>query len=464
MKVLIASNECSPLAGGGAFADSVGESVRRLAAEGVDATLVMPLHRCVRENRDLDLRFLRTISVRLGDREIPAGLHEAEAAGGVRVLFVERDEFFDRSGLYGARGRDYQDNAARFIFFSKAVVEAAVSEGADVLHVHGWHAALAPVFLRDRGLPVASLLSPFSLEFQGNFWSHEFPLTGLGWEYFSASGLEFYGSMNFLKAGIVFADAVVLPGGRSVAGMQTPAHGCGLENVLRENAWKLEGIAPGIGDAGAPVPKTGAGDRRKALERLFPASGGEARVVVLDTVSTAQEGVGIVLEALDRLPSDTLRVVMLGHADAADHFPLGIAVRRHAERFAWFPEPSPALLADVLACGDFLLLPAPVEPNASFLALGMRNSLVPMAMHCEGLHELLRDHDASTGDGNALIHHTATTAGLVDAFRRAAQLDATTLEVLSRRVAATDFSWKRGVHRLLALYRRLAPRGDAAAA
>lgn len=464
MKVLVASNEFAPLVGEGAFADSVGESLRHLVAEGADATLVMPLHRCLRENRELALRFLRNVTVRFGDRDIVVGLHEAFTGGGLRVLLVERDEYFDRSGLYGTRGRDYQDNAARFIFLSKAVVEVALAEGADVVHVHGWHAALAPVFIRDRSLPPATVLSPFSLEFQGNFWSHDFPLTGLGWEYFSASGLEFYGSMNFLKAGIVFADSVVLPGGRSVAGMQTAAHGCGLENVLRENAHKLEGIAPGLGEGGVPVAKVGAAERKRALGRVFPGSGAGVRVIVVDTLSTAQEGIGVLLEALDRLPADDLRVVMLGHCDAADHFALGVAVRRHAERFAWFPEPGAALLADVLACGDFLLLPAPVEPNAAFLALAMRNGMVPVALHCEGLHELLRDHDAMTGEGNALIHHSSMVPGLVDALRRASQLDATTLQVLSRRVASTDFSWRRGVQRMLALYRRLVMRSGRDAA
>ena len=112
-----------------------------------------------------------------------------------------------------------------------------------ILHANGWQTALLPVFVSQRRLPFRTVLTPHTLAYQGNFWSYDFGLTNLPGDYFSAHGVEYFGSMNCLKGGILFADAVVLPGGSYVHGAQTPEHGYGLENVLREHQHKLYGIA-----------------------------------------------------------------------------------------------------------------------------------------------------------------------------------------------------------------------------
>ena len=155
----------------------------------------------------------------------------------MQVFLIARDEYFDRSGFYGVDGRDYQDNAARFIYFTKAVVELAgrMNPSPEILLANGWQTALLPVFVAERRLPYRTVLTPHSLAFQGNFWSYDFALTNLPGDYFSAHGVEYYGSMNCLKGGILFANAVVLPSERYVWESQTPEHGYGLENVLREH-------------------------------------------------------------------------------------------------------------------------------------------------------------------------------------------------------------------------------------
>jgi starch synthase len=235
MKILIAASEIAPFAKSGGLADFVEGMASHLGAAGHEVTVVLPFFRCIRENKSVGAKRSKTrFSVSVGLENLPCEVWEAACPKGVKLRFIQREEFFDRSGLYGADGRDYQDNAARFIFFSKCVTEIARLHLPDVVHLVGWQAAMAAVFLRDQKLHVPTVLSPFSLEYQGNFWSHDFALTNLSGSYFSSQGLEFYGSMNFLKAGIVFADAVVLPSGRFVAEAQTPVLACGLENVLRD--------------------------------------------------------------------------------------------------------------------------------------------------------------------------------------------------------------------------------------
>ncbi len=165
------------------------------------------------------------------------------APNGVQVFFVERDEFFDRSGLYGTAEGDYQDNSARFIFFSKCVIELAkrMEPAPEIIHAHNWQAALVPVFVADQRLSARTVLSAHTLAFQGNFWSYDFGLTNLSGGYFSPQGLEYYGSMNLLKAGILFAHSVVLPGPRFVSEAQTRSHGCGLDPVLARTRRQARG-------------------------------------------------------------------------------------------------------------------------------------------------------------------------------------------------------------------------------
>jgi starch synthase len=381
-----------------------------------------------------------------------------EAAGprGVKLRFIQREEYFDRTGLYGVDGRDYQDNAARFIFFSKCVTELARLNLPDAVHLVGWQAAMAAVFIRDQKLPVPTVLSPFSLDYQGNFWSHDFAFTNLPGSYFSADGLEFYGSMNFLKAGIVFADAVALPGGRFLAEAQTPVHGCGLENVLREHSAKLEAIAFGFDEKDLPVVKADAKLRLAARREFFPSSDPKsARIFVVDTISSGGEGIDLLLQALDLIPSPDFCVALLGPVANESIEVLDIALRRHSKRLVHLPEVDGGLLARVLAAGDFVLVPGPLEPRSAFVAAAMRNSLVPVLEYCPGLLDLVRDFDPVTGSGNGLVFHRHSVAALADAVKRALFLPAGEWENLSQRVRETDFSWRPAVARLEELQRRL---------
>ena len=146
----------------------------------------------------------------IGPRLIQAEILECVAPNGVQVFLIRRDEFFDRSGLYGTDGRAYEDDAERSVFFSKAVVELArrVLPPPQILHVHDWQTALVPVLVKERHLPFKTVLTIHNLAYQGSFWAYDFGLTNLPGDYFSAKGVEFYGSMNLLKGGILHADAV----------------------------------------------------------------------------------------------------------------------------------------------------------------------------------------------------------------------------------------------------------------
>lgn len=461
MRILLAASEMSPFARTGGLADEIRTLAGNMRALGHDVTVVLPYYRCVREEKSLKTKRVKIkFSTTVGAADLPCEVFESVGPDGMKTLFVSREEFFDRTELYGINGRDYQDNAARFIFFTKCVAEIGrrMSPAPDIVHAHGWQTALLPVFVREQRLPWVSVLTPHGLEYQGNFWSCDFALTNLPGEYFSPWGLEYFGSMNCLKAGILFADAVVLPGRRTVAGVQTPEYGCGLENVLREQSHKLEGIPEGLDDAAWPVlpgnPATKAKIRAALLARCGLAPDG--RVFLADSSATRGAGMGMLLEVLDRLPSDNIRVLLLG--PVAETREMEIALRRHARIFANIAEVDGAILQAVLGGADFLLLPGPVEPGGELLMLALRNGVLPIAAHCGGLRQFVRDYDPVTGDGNGFVFYRQTPGALADAIRRAVTIGHAEREGLVRAARAADFSWPAAAHRHEALFKRLLAR------
>ena len=450
MKILLAASEFAPFAQTGDLAAHVARLAAAMAGAGHETTVVLPLYRCIREGRLPGLKRGKIrLQVQLGPARLPIDVWEAAGPDGVRLLFLERDEFYDRTGLYGIDGRDYQDNAARFIFLAKGVAELARRESPDVVHALGWQAALAPVFLREQGAAIPTVLSPVGLEYQGNFWSHDFALTNLPGDWFP-SVLEFYGSMNFLKAGLVCADAIALPGALQVAAMQTPEHGCGLENVLRQNSGKLYGIAPGLD---LPVvPPLSKKEKSAAREALFQSSGKTGRTIfAVHAASTGEDGLDLLCEALSHLPRGEVLVALIGAISPSQKLEVETALRRRAGGLIHFEEPSDALLA----ASDFVLVPGPLLPEGVFFRAALRRGIVPVAEQCAGLHELVRDYDPVTGEGNGLVHYRHTPAALLDTILRAVQLPAETRALLAERNRALDFSWASTVRDLDRLYIRL---------
>src|SRR6516162_2033697 len=247
MKILMATSEFSPFASTGDLGGQVSILAAELKRLGHDVSVVMPLYRTVRENKH-DIRPVGPeFQVNLGGKRVTADILEA-TSDGIQVFMIRRDEYFDRSGIYGGDGRPYDDNAERFIFFSKAAVEFAqrITPSPEIFHCHDWTSALVPVFVRDRQLPFRTVLTIHNLEHQGSFWSFDFALTSLPGSYFSPTGVEFYGRLNFLKAGILYADAVTLPGETALFEAFTVQHSFGLDSVLHENHYKTFGVPHGV--------------------------------------------------------------------------------------------------------------------------------------------------------------------------------------------------------------------------
>ncbi len=476
MKILMAASELAPLIRNGALADRMAELTSGLRALGHEVSVVIPLYRAVREGKAAKLKKTGVrFSVQVGPARYPCDIYEAKV-GGVQVFLVSREEYFDRSGVYGSEDRDYQDNAARFIFFTKCVIELArrMEPALEILHVHSWETALAPVFVRDQRLPFRTVLTPHSLEYQGNFWSYDFGLTNLPGDYFGARGVEYYGSMNCLKGGILYADAVVLPSERFACAAQTAEYGCGLENVLRENQHKLFGIvspdaltawdpsADSALEAAFSAAKTTGRARNKAP---FLRDAGLSDGLLAVCVSEATHGGGLdgLLGSLDRILVNGVRLALFGPVEPELTIPLEVARRKHAGRFVHFATFEEALARRALAAADIYVVPGPVEPLCIWLERAMAYGAIPVAAQCGGLFQFVRDWEPGPDSGNGFVFSARGADAVVDAFRRAVGVltDSRARDTLRGRNLAGDFSATAGAIAHAGLYENLLNPGAA---
>src|SRR5574338_1206579 len=245
----MSSAEGPPMQRTGALVDVMDALPAALRELGHEISVALPFYREIRENRAFKTRDTGiAVDVQVGDATHVARYLEGRSRNGVQLIFIQCDEFFDRPGIYGEHGKPYDDNAARFIFFSKAIVELArrLTPQVEILHVHDWAPALVPVFVHAHGLPFSTVLTIHHIADQGSFWGLDFHLTNLPERFFSLQGVEFFGRLNFLKGGILYADRITTVSEHYRRQILTPSDGCGLDVVLRENAHRLSAILDGV--------------------------------------------------------------------------------------------------------------------------------------------------------------------------------------------------------------------------
>ncbi|HVJ80873.1 MAG TPA: glycogen/starch synthase, partial [Planctomycetia bacterium] len=256
MQILMCASEVAPYAKTGGLADVVGALPPYLAALGHDVRIVTPLHGSIaRETLDLKARPVRSLGVPMGGGEEWCAVWESRLSGSdVPIYFLEHNRFFDRPGIYTHQGRDYEDNAERFAFLPRAACQLCkqIDWRPDVIHAHDWPSALAPMFLKTfyQGDPLlgnaASVLTIHNIGYQGSFPKEQIAHSGLGWEWYTPGGLEFYDKANYLKAGILFADKIVTVSPTYAAEIQTREGGWALDGAVRSRSADVLGILNGL--------------------------------------------------------------------------------------------------------------------------------------------------------------------------------------------------------------------------
>jgi starch synthase len=474
MRILMAASEMAPLARTGGLGDVLEALPGELQNRGHEVSVILPFYRTIRENKTLTVEPTGVaMTIEVGSRRIETEIMEAQAPNGVQLFLVRRDEYFDRSEIYGTDGRAYEDNAERYIFFSKAAVELArrLVPAPDIVHAHDWQTALIPVFVRQRQLPFKTLLTIHNIAYQGSYWGVDFGLTNLPDSFFSATGIEFYGRVNFLKGGILSADAVTTVSERYAREIQTPEFGAGLDPVIREHAAKLKGILNGA-DYNTWNPATDKLIARKYTARSLAGKktcrNSLLRDLALDrnprgpvfcmvTRLAEQKGFDILIPLLDRLLADDVRLVILGEGDADYSRDLAGAAKRHPGRFAFRQAMDDQLSHQIYAGADAMLIPSHFEPCGLGAMYALKYGTPPIARASGGLHQILTDYDPSTEAGNAFLFYEYTAPALWDSIIRAKRhfADSQAWQRLTAHAMVCDFSWASAAQEYEKLYDKL---------
>ncbi|OGW40872.1 MAG: hypothetical protein A2Y97_14210, partial [Nitrospirae bacterium RBG_13_39_12] len=337
MKILIASPEAVPYAKTGGLADVVGSLVKEYRRTKEDAYVVLPLYKSIKNSKKPPVDTGLEIKVPVGGKVIKGRIFSDRSS----AYFIGCDKFFNRQELYGTQEGDYIDNASRFIFFSRGVLEACkkLKLKPDVIHCNDWQTGLIPLYLKtiyrnDKFLKnTAGILTIHNLGYQGLFPPAEMLLTGYGWELFTPEGIEFYGKVNFLKAGIISADIINTVSNNYSKEILNKEFGFGLDGVLRNRAKDLYGVINGIDyDEWDPsrdkfIPANYSNDeisgkgkcKKELLRSLFGSSDDidSERIPLVGMVGrlAAQKGFDLVIQSVDELLSMGVKLIILGKGE-----------------------------------------------------------------------------------------------------------------------------------------------------
>ena len=483
MRILMISAEGPPLPHAGALIDVMEALPRELRARGHDVSVALPFYREIRENAAFkEQESGVTVDVRVGKKSYVAEYLEGRSPSGVQLFLVRCDEFFDRAGLYGEHGKAYEDNAARFVFFCKAALELArrLTPRVQILHVHDWPAALVPVFVQAYRLPFETVLTIHHLAEQGSFWGLDFALMNLPERFFTLTGVEFFGRLNFLKGGVLYADRITTVSEHYRRAILTPAGGCGLDLVLRENAHRLSAILHGADytrwnpetDKLLPADYNSTSLLGKALcreallggLRLAPNPRGPVFGMVTRVVD--EKGFEILVPLLDRLLGDDVRLIILGEGDPAFETALAVAARKFPSKFAYRKEYDEKTAHVIEAGMDISLIPSRVEPAGLSAMYNLKYGALPVARATGGIHEIIEDYDPTGDNGYGFLFYEYSAEAFWDAIKRAREIfrDRELWLKLMQRAMAKEFSWEIAARRYEDLYRELVGVEDEAAA
>jgi starch synthase len=477
LKLLMVSSEAVPYAKTGGLADVVGALPLELAKLGHDVILLLPHYRCVSESSQSFRSVCRLhvptpqgpIDTLIEEDVIPVGDGDCR----VRVWTIRNEDFFDRPGLYQGHGIDYPDNLDRFTFFCRATIEVmaylqtACRWKTDILHLHDWQTALCAVYLktvdRDRleVQGVRTVLTLHNVGYQGLFPGEQFKKTGLPPSLFTPAGLEFYGSVNLLKGGMVFADYVTTVSPTYAREILTPELGFGLEGVLRNRADRPLGILNGIDidrwnpetDSYLPA-KYSVNDRsgklvcKQALQREFQLP--ETSVPLLGVIArlTSQKGLDLVADIIPQLMVMDLQLVILGTGEPELEAKFKMLQARYPHRIGLRIGFDEGLAHRIEGGADLFVMPSRYEPCGLSQLYSLRYGTVPVVRNTGGLADTvvpLTPKSRQAGEATGFHVEADTADVLLAVLRRAVSLyqDRSMWDQLIEAGMTTDVSWAR---------------------
>ena len=475
MQIVFASAECAPFVKTGGLGDVAGSLPAALVRAGAEVILMVPKYATIKDEYKAQMEHFADFYVSLSWRNEYCGLEKLEHDG-VTYMFVDNEHYFARDYPYG-----FFDDGERFAFFSKAITESLqhLPEGfeCDILHCNDWQTALAPVFLREfyQGLPlydrVKTVFSIHNVAFQGQF-SDTVMEDILGMAHIPAAATQLRCdacSINYMLGALHYADAITTVSPTYAGEIQTPEFGEGLDGVLRERSYALQGILNGIDVVGFD-PAT---DKRIAANYTVDDRAGKAvckaklqeelgleirddrPLMVMVTRLTRQKGMDLVMYALDRILSGGVQVAVLGTGDRDYEDGLRYFQGKYPGTMAARIEFDPALSQRMYAAADMFLMPSKFEPCGLSQIIAMRYGTLPIVRETGGLKDTVQPYNEFTGEGTGFSFSHFNGDEMGDAVFRAARLFWDNREAWNQLVTqamSQDFSWTRSADKYLDLY------------
>ncbi|MED9985033.1 MAG: glycogen synthase GlgA [Collinsella sp.] len=475
MQIVFASAECAPFVKTGGLGDVAGSLPAALVRAGAEVIVMVPKYATIKDEYKAQMEHFADFYVSLGWRNEYCGLEKLERDG-VTYMFVDNERYFARDYPYG-----FFDDGERFAFFSKAITESLQHLPAgfecDILHCNDWQTALAPVFLREfyQGLPlydrVKTVFSIHNVAFQGQFSDTVMEdILGVAHIPAAASQLRCDAcSINYMLGALRYADAITTVSPTYANEIQTPEFGEGLDGVLRERSYALQGILNGIDVAGFD-PAT---DKRIAANYTVDDRSGKAvckaklqeelglevrddrPLMVMVTRLTRQKGMDLVMYALDRILSGGVQVAVLGTGDRDYEDGLRYFQDKYPGTMAARIEFDPALSQRMYAAADMFLMPSKFEPCGLSQIIAMRYGTLPIVRETGGLKDTVQPYNEFTGEGTGFSFSNFNGDEMGDAVFRAARLfwdNRDAWNQLVTQAMSQDFSWTRSADKYLDLY------------
>ena len=475
MQIVFASAECAPFVKTGGLGDVAGSLPAALVRAGAEVIVMVPKYATIKDEYKAQMEHFADFYVSLGWRNEYCGLEKLEHDG-VTYMFVDNERYFARDYPYG-----FFDDGERFAFFSKAITESLqhLPEGfeCDILHCNDWQTALAPVFLREfyQGLPlydrVKTVFSIHNVAFQGQF-SDTVMEDILGVAHIPAAATQLRCdacSINYMLGALHYADAITTVSPTYAGEIQTPEFGEGLDGVLRERSYALQGILNGI-DVASFDPAT---DKRIAANYTVEDRSGKAvckaklqeelglevrddrPLMVMVTRLTRQKGMDLVMYALDRILAGGVQVAVLGTGDRDYEDGLRYFQDKYPGTMAARIEFDPALSQRMYAAADMFLMPSKFEPCGLSQIIAMRYGTLPIVRETGGLKDTVIPYNEFTGEGTGFSFTNFNGDEMGDAVFRAARLfwdNRDAWNQLVTQAMSQDFSWTRSADKYLDLY------------
>jgi len=486
MNVLFATSEAVPFAKTGGLADVCGALPSEIARLGHQTAVILPAYRQVHKAglpiEPTGIEF----TVPMGSKIVAGRLLRSHLpCGHVPVYLVDQPVYYDRAELYREGGHDYIDNCERFVFFCRAVLESIrlLRLPVDIVHAHDWQTGLIPAYLKIeyRGVPtyeqIASLFTVHNLSYQGQFWHWDMLLTGLDWKYFNWQQMEFFGNLNLMKTGLVFADALNTVSPRYAEEIQGPELGCGLEGVLQQRRNVLSGIINGVDyrqwdpetDPHLPERYTietyqrGKAVCKAALQReLGLAVRPDVPLIGLVGRLADQKGLDLVATVLrDWVRSQDVQWVILGTGEPKYQELLSKLAAGQPQKVAVRLEFSDPLAHRIEAGADIFLMPSRFEPCGLSQLYSLKYGTVPVVRATGGLADTITNasgENIASGLATGFSFGEYSALALAEALRRACEIYQHQPEIWDRLITTgmrQDWSWARSAREYVALYERM---------